>query len=220
MSILEDPEWLAIPETVRDKLLEKHRDHDVQHDWWDGVYEDFEKNIAPAHGLSVDDMYFSGFWSQGDGACFSGRVEDWHKLLAHLKKPDKWKVIAADCDWRCAINTRGHYCHSGTMSASGDLAISEDYANPYDEDDQPLRFDAWRMTVGKDVPSDTDLDTLMEEIETLARSLADGLYTALEEEHDYLTSDEHVAEFILEYCQDEIKEAVAELAEEEAELGV
>ena len=38
------------------------------------------------------------------------------------------------------------------------------------------------------------------------RDLMRDLYKSLEEEHDYLTSDEVIAEYILDYCEEELVE--------------
>ena len=49
-------------------------------EWWDASYEDF-MNVSPILGITIDtksgresrpNMSFSGFSSQGDGACFVG----------------------------------------------------------------------------------------------------------------------------------------------------
>ena len=46
----------------------------VGYDWWKTLYADFTNDCA-ALGVRVDDIQFSGFYSQGDGAVFSGRVQ-------------------------------------------------------------------------------------------------------------------------------------------------
>lgn len=43
------------------------------HEWWDFVFED-AKTIGALIGFNIDNIYFSGFSSQGDGACFTGHV--------------------------------------------------------------------------------------------------------------------------------------------------
>lgn len=48
------------------------------------------------------------------------------------------------------------------------------------------------------------------------RGLMDELYEDLEEEHDYLTSDEAVVEYILDHCEDELVED----EDEEEELSL
>ncbi len=53
------------------ELIEKHRDINVDHDWWDCTYDHFMEDMKQV-GITVKDMRFSGFWSQGDGASFTG----------------------------------------------------------------------------------------------------------------------------------------------------
>jgi len=57
-----------------DTFIDSHRHINVDHDWWDGVYEDFH-HICKIMGIELDhrEPCFSGFWSQGDGASWTGR---------------------------------------------------------------------------------------------------------------------------------------------------
>jgi hypothetical protein len=53
-------------------FINKHRDFNVNHDWWDSTYDDF-RQICEILGVDPNtrrdpDVRFSGFWSQGDGA--------------------------------------------------------------------------------------------------------------------------------------------------------
>ena len=86
MSALKDPRWTALPDDVQERLLEEHRDLNVHHDWSDETIDEF-KAKAFALGISVGSVYWSGFWSQGDGACFTGRIVDWGEFLKAVK-PD------------------------------------------------------------------------------------------------------------------------------------
>lgn len=58
---------------TKDELIEKYRYMNVDggYDWWESIEEDLRSDMD-AIGFTVDKMYFSGFWSQGDGACFTG----------------------------------------------------------------------------------------------------------------------------------------------------
>jgi hypothetical protein len=74
----------ALTKRQQDEILDKHRHYNTEHlDWWDGVYDCFKTDMADI-GIDVDRMYFSGFYSQGDGACFEGSVDDWPKFLESL----------------------------------------------------------------------------------------------------------------------------------------
>lgn len=61
-------------EELKEKVLKKY--HDINTDrngWWDDVYENWIEDLKN-HGFEDVKIYFSGFWSQGDGACFIGKV--------------------------------------------------------------------------------------------------------------------------------------------------
>ena len=42
--------------------------------WWSESVIDDAKRIGALIGFRVDEIYWRGFWSQGDGACWSGSV--------------------------------------------------------------------------------------------------------------------------------------------------
>ncbi len=189
MSALEDPRWLALPARRRDELLEKYRNVNVEvDDWYSTVYEDFKEKCS-ALGIYVNRMYFTGFACQGDGASFTGHVEDWSLLLPAVKYE---KYMPSPGDWTMNILVRGSYCHSGTMYFDVDLYLD---VNPYDVGEDPLQHDAWAL--GR--PTAQEIDQLKETIHKFLRGLADGLYKDLEEEYDYQTSDEQVVNFLLDY---------------------
>lgn len=199
-----DPRWVSVSEEKRNELLEKHRDVNVGYAWWDFLYEDFVTGLAEI-GIDVDTkqrrgyaIYFSGFWSQGDGACFEGSVSDWAKLLTAMNE-ERFIGPATEIGWMFRCSTSGHYSHSGTMAFEGEIYAPE---NPFDKDQDLLQHEAWK--IGK--PTDEDIDGLYERLKTKFVELADQLYTDLEAEYDYLTDDEQVIDYILEYAAEELIE--------------
>ena len=117
--------WEQLSKSAKDELLGKHRNYNVDHSWWDFTYDDFREQMNDI-GISVDKMQFSGFWSQGDGASFDGRVRDWHKLLASLGKTKELEFIAAhkdDYDFTLCWKNTGRYPHENCLSFSPDLSI-------------------------------------------------------------------------------------------------
>lgn len=211
---LEDPRWLALSRERQNKLLEEHRNTNVEHGWWDDLIEDFATQLTEV-GITVDthevklmngktrevpNIYFSGFWCQGDGAYFEGHVSDWPKFLAVLGKGD-WVFWA--CDW-----TASSAClHGNNMSVNSELNIPE---NPHDEEEDPLRFHAWNVI--NLPPAEIDLIALQSEIEAKFKELADKLYNDLEAEYDYQTGDEQVIDWVLNNLDDE--KLIGEEAEE------
>ena len=88
MRIVETPvyDFTELRVAAKDKARTWFRET-IDHDWWDSVYDDFER-ICPILGVTLATtpvrlmgggtrqkpcIWFSGFWSQGDGACFEGR---------------------------------------------------------------------------------------------------------------------------------------------------
>lgn len=212
MSVITDPRWLALTTARRNELLKEYRSANVEYDWWDFLYEDFIQDLA-AIGIAVDtrpcrlmsgkivqgpQIFFSGFWSQGDGACFEGRVEDWPKLLTAMGET---KFIPEAKGWRFTCAARGIYCHSGYMQFDCEIDLEP---NPYDADDQMLQHVAWKL--GR--ATEDDVGKLVHALEAKFRELADDLYKKLEEEYDHQTSDEQVIDWILEHVDElELRES-------------
>ena len=146
---------------------------------------DYCKEAAKMFGLGIDKIYYSGFSSQGDGACFEGRYKYKAGALAAVKKAwPKWTALHDIVErlqavqkrnfYRLAAVTkhRGHYYHSGCM-----LIDAEDSENQY-----------------RDLKDAEDI--VIDEL----RCFADLIYSALSDEFDYTQSDEYVTESI--QCND------------------
>jgi len=172
----------------------------LSYEWWDGVYDCFTEDMK-AHGIDVDKIYFSGFWSQGDGACFTGHINlTTEQLLSAM--PDqlredlitfnaKCKLLGhstLDLSYRAKIEHSGHYHHSGCMriGCSYNVEVEES-----DVDEDPLLDEMVRLRDAIDGRNEYD-DLALE----IAREHADNLYRMLESEYEYLTSDEAIAEHL------------------------
>lgn len=166
-------------DTAKQKALDRCREWQTEHEWWEYVYDD-AKGIGKIIGIDIERIYFSGFWSQGDGACFEG----WYSY-----KPDSCKQIRryAPMDaelheiaqalqniqrtnfyqLRAGVKHRGHYYHENCT----DIDI---YRNDNKEPTQ-------------------DAEELITEC---LRDFMRWVYGNLEKEYEWLTSDESVAEMI------------------------
>ena len=75
-----------LSDAAKEKARNWYRDLGPHDDWWDAVYEDFER-VCEILGIRLKTtsarlmgggtrakpcIWFSGFWSQGDGASFEG----------------------------------------------------------------------------------------------------------------------------------------------------
>lgn len=179
------------------------------YEWWDTALEDAVR-MAAIIGITISttthagrksgttyktiNIAFSGFSSQGDGASFEGTYES---------ATDASMKIRGECDdtelFRIAdaltllqierrlhnlapltatITTSGRYSHSGAMNVN---------VNSDDNDDE-------HSNISEDVE---------DAVEQLMRDFADWIYKSLEDEYDYLTSDEYVDERLSEEEFDE-----------------
>jgi hypothetical protein len=166
------------------------------HDWHDFIFEDFEQ-ICRILGIELRTrpvrlmgggtrdkpcIYFSGFYCQGDGACFEAtytyergaarRIRDYaprdselHRIAGRLQDIQRANFFQLRAD----IRHRGHYCHAYCM----DITV---------ERDSPLCQDITRGA------EDAVTDSL--------RDLAHWLYRQLEREWDHMMSDAYAEEGI------------------------
>lgn len=103
------------PELLK-KVLENYREFNVEIDnWYEPIYDGF-KEYALTQGFEVDKMYFSGFWSQGDGAMFEGKItKDFD--FAELPNRIKAHIKAENINIYCKFKHSGHYYHHKSYSS-------------------------------------------------------------------------------------------------------
>lgn len=176
----------------RERLLEKYRYINVEHDeWWGCVYADFREDMK-AVGINVTRMYFTGFWSQGDGACFEGRLDDTLTYLDHHHKdqyPMIRKLLEHGGEVYARCEHRGRYYHENCTEFWVDADTLTGML------DCPTEF---HETIAEQWQSQLE-DEVKEFEETVIeqwRTYMQDLYRKLEEEYDYLVSDEAVWEAI------------------------
>lgn len=80
-----------LSETAKQHAIDDYAQRSMDWEWWDTVYED-AKEDGKALGYDIDDIRFSGFWSQGDGASWTGRVNLYTFIEKHI--PDTHSLHA------------------------------------------------------------------------------------------------------------------------------
>jgi hypothetical protein len=200
----------------QDEILDKHRHWNVEHiDWWDGVYDCFKADMD-AIGIDVDEMYFSGFYSQGDGACFEGSVNDWPKFLASLGYTCPALIALAVEAWVFSVKHSGHYYHENCTHFSSDMVSPDDYSesemdefiyahSPYSTDIQNAAFLA--------ILQGYNFSSLHDEFEEEFKRHMRALYNQLEAEHDHLTTDEAILDSL--EINDRLEDAINSITKEE-----
>ncbi len=128
--------------TAQEKARDWYRQHHADSNWYENVYEDFrevcgifgidlrQRVFRLSNGRFMEEpcIWFSGFCSQGDGACFEGR---WHWQPATPRKireyapqdrelhriADALQAVQKRNFWQlqAEISHRGRYCHPYSM---------------------------------------------------------------------------------------------------------
>ena len=205
--------WHKLPDHAKSQILDDHRYWNVDdHEWWDSVYELFTEDMK-AIGIEVDKMYFSGFWSQGDGACFEGGVCNWPLFLKSLGYTNPLFIDHFDKHATFDVRHRGFYYHENCTSFSMEFNLPEEF----DEEDflqvygygEELRDAA--LIAALSLPENSG-DALKAQFTEAFKDHMRDLYCRLEEEYEYLTSDEVVLESL------EANDRLDELIEEVLEL--
>jgi len=81
------------------KAIEKNRQINVDHEWFNFVFEDYTSKLKKLGFYDIK-LYFTGFYSQGDGACFEAK----HK--------------------KGNITHRGLYYHDNTIYCENDTVLA------------------------------------------------------------------------------------------------
>ncbi|MGM5030053.1 antitoxin of toxin-antitoxin stability system [Tardiphaga sp. 862_B3_N4_1] len=185
-----------LSDDAKDKARAWYREGAFDYDWFEFVYDDFER-VSEILGLRLKTravrlygggvrhkpcIWFQGFWSQGDGACFetfySYRKEAPRRIREHAPQDTELYRIA---DALQAIQQRNFYQLHAEASHSGH------YYHEYCMSISAERDSAtWQ-----DMTADAE-DTVLEAMRDLAR----WLYRQLEIEYEHQTSDAVVDESI------------------------
>lgn len=187
-------EFADLDDDAKEKAREwwrdcESRDFDPEYVYDDAVRAgaiigiDIDTRVNRGATYSRPSIYYSGFWSQGDGACFEGSysyVKGSAKLIREYAPQDtelhgiadRLAAIQKRNFYSLSATTRhsGHYYHSGCMSVD-----VEDSRHCY----------GWLSD-----------DSAESDITDELRAFADWIYSKLESEYEYRMSDESVDESI------------------------
>lgn len=182
---------------AKDKARDWYRNASAGDNFWSKSVIEDAANVADILGIDLRQrpaklmsggtrtdpaIYWSGFWSQGDGACFEGnyayakgaakKIREYapqdaelHRIANELQALQSRYFYAL----QCSMKTSGRYSHSGTM-----------------------QFNVWCDRDNSAPLTDDAEETLPQ----LMRDFADWIYRQLEKEYEYQNSDECVDETI------------------------
>lgn len=174
------------------KVVENHGVDFVNNDYWyEYVYEDFKDELKNEYGFEADDISFSGFWNQGDGASFTGEFVDPIEVVDKMLKPYLTNVervcLSNLVDYIGVTRDTNRYAHKYTVSCAFSI-----------KDIETDKEELWdNLLEQRHV-----YDTLERKINAWKNAMCDKLYKDLEETYKWLTSYDHVADYYI-ICDDE-----------------
>ena len=166
---------------------------------------DDHKREGEKLGFNIDDVSWSGFCSQGDGASWTGDIVLRTCIEQHMLDPDSpdyGRIITLlelfNDDWietSVSVSRKGYmYNHSGTMQID---QVGYGYATPKEGDTINAASPLQGANV-KELYEGIDIDMLLEYVYDAAlieaKRYADKIYSALEEAYDFEMSDERISE--------------------------
>ena len=186
-----------LSDAAKEKARSWYRELGPYDDWWDAVHDDFER-ICVILGVRLKTtpvrlmgggtrqkpcIWFSGFWSQGDGASWEGywaHAKGAAKLIRNYAPLDT--TLHGIADRLQAIQRRNFYQLSAEATHRG--RYSHEYT---------MSVDVTRDSPTWQAPTEGAEETVTEALRDLAR----WLYRQLEAEYDHLTSDDATEEGII-----------------------
>jgi hypothetical protein len=164
------------------------REHGLNYEWYDCTF-DYAKEVGAVLGIDIDKIYFSGFWSQGDGASFTSSYHykpGWRKALRKHARGDNRKELERIgmelqraqrfASYQITASTHQHGHYMGGMVVDVELG-------------DPPGGDGWPTLEG--------CPHLWEEpVKDALEDFAHWVYRTLEKEYEYLNSDEQVDEML------------------------
>ena len=185
-----------LPEATKEKARAWYREGGFDYDWFESVYEDFER-VCDILGVCLDTtslrlfggwtrrkpcIWFSGFWSQGDGAFFEGDYSYAKGASAAIRR-----YAPKDGELHCIADALGSIQRRNFYQLRARSSHRGRYYHEYSMD----------IVVERDSPVVQDMTADAEDdVKEALRDLARWLYGRLENEYEHLTSDEAVDEML------------------------
>jgi len=168
--------------TAKEVAIENHRDINTYDGWWEPIYEGITDEAERA-GFRVGNIYFSGFWSQGDGAMFEYTTLGDTLLnkfvdglnLSPMRKSWLKTLIFAQSEGKHS----GRYYHENCCSHFINFESNTSVAS---------NIECWMNSFA---------DQYEEFVVAEYKALCKELYSRLDKYNDELTSDEAVAKTII-----------------------
>ena len=173
--------------------LDKYRDWMTDDPYWYTCETEYHKDLLTEQGIVKPEIYFSGFWSQGDGAVFECKEVDLIKLMESLGLQDKYELVysfikSEQLSVSVSIDRLpSMYSHENTAKFYLDVDELYNDDDLAEEDYQVLQEQVYGW-----------IDEIRATIEQWRLDTCREIYQALEDEYTLLQSDDVLKETFIE----------------------
>lgn len=165
---------------------------EANYDWWEYVYADWIEKLG-AMGITGVQIAFSGFYSQGDGAHFTGRVEVAKFLEAHGMHTEPlyawfYLITRATEQPMHIVPRASHHAHENTVG----YEVTEhpmDWCAVQDTPNAGILLDMSDAQIG-DMWAALNADSICGDIFKRCQDYMRDIYRQLKEEYEYVTGEE------------------------------
>jgi len=185
-----------LDETAKAYAVEKY--NDTNESWWSESVIEMAKEDGKALGFDIDTVYWSGFWSQGDGASWTGRIDIVKWCTNQMAENPEYRILRAMAEGELIepythVSQSGRYYHQYTMGVDS-IDVIRDDEDKYDGELEPLFVGNTCLELLAAVGGEDALTALEKDILESARDYAVTIYHNLEKEYEYMSSEEAFAE--------------------------
>ncbi len=167
---------------AQSKAIQHFSDINTDYNWSESTIDEFKGNDE---FFDITNVYYRVFWSQGDGAMFEyDRInKDFvNSVIDTLKLPNWKKEVLKKCTYVAANGKQwGHYYHEKSVTHNINIE-SDNGAQYYPNIERLIELYSGEIE-----------DAIIDKYEDIAREL----YKTLENEYNYLTSEESIKETII-----------------------
>ena len=177
-------QYKDLTDEAKEHAFERHQEYAQSNDyyWWEST-QDYWVEKLEGLGIytSTEQMFFSGFGSQGDGACFTGRINLKEFLEAHPY------ILRRHVD---LYTSTIPFDHQGAACEFYDIELTRHGSTNYNHE-KSVHLGSWDLDILPELDNDEGVDyerlfvDAEADIESQCREYMRQLYRELEEVHDY-----------------------------------
>ena len=207
-----------LEEDAQEWARDRYREHHLDYEWWEDTYEDIDKvsgflgidlrqtRVQLMNGASryKPTIYFTGFGHQGQGSSYTARwqmsIVNRAALEEYLNLNDSANTVLKNILATFEAHKERYPDAEATVRSHRDTAISVEVQLGDRNIDNDLEYDTPLNALEFDSPKYRQLDaieqTIVEAIKQALQDFNHWIFQRLEQEHEWLNSDEQVAESI------------------------